>query len=141
MLASSLTENCLTMSFRSTFAEIRSVLSLVLADKTIQRLGSDLSHDLELVLAEALNNVAEHAYGEGIPGQVSLSVMIENGLVRTEIRDYGRPFLGFSARRDVASPEEEGGRGILLMRSICRSVDHRRQGDENILTLELVSSS
>ena len=129
------------MSFRSTFAEIRSVLEVLMTQDAIKRLGSRVCHDLELTLAEALNNVAEHAYDEAVPGLVSMAVTIGPGSVITEIRDYGRPFHqpeGSSEPRVVA--DAEGGRGLFLIRSLCQRVDHRRRGDENILTLELVSS-
>lgn len=100
---------------------------------------------IELVLAEALNNVVEHAYPEpGSTGKIDVSAhMLDNGLA-FKIQDRGKAMpdghapLGTQADLDVdLSDLPEGGFGWFLIRDLAKDVMYERVGGTNVLTLRL----
>ncbi|MRU14784.1 ATP-binding protein [Roseovarius sp. A21] len=97
---------------------------------------------VELVLAEALNNVVEHAYAEIATGPVSIEATVAHGQVLAHIRDNGAPFPGLEpppGRLPTSDGEidnlPEGGFGWFLIRDLCETVEYRREGGGNRLTL------
>ncbi|MDF1854587.1 ATP-binding protein [Pseudooceanicola sp.] len=132
------------LSFYGNAVCVRWALSWVMAGL------HDLLHDpedrgiVELVLAEALNNVVEHAYGAGRQGEVSLAVdHTANGL-QVRIRDHGAPMpegrlpLGDLANARTARMDApESGFGWFLIRDLARDIDYERRGDANILKFRI----
>ena len=100
---------------------------------------------VEIVLAEALNNVVEHAYPQGVTGDVRLVIRRRSSSLMVEIRDKGRPMPQGRApighhpmtefNKDDAMPE--GGYGWFLIREIVRDLVYDRQDDENILLFRI----
>ena len=105
----------------------------------------DDTSSVEIVLAEALNNVVEHAYPEGKPGKVRLVVRRRNTALMVEITDRGRPMPQGRApignhpmtefNKDDAMPE--GGYGWFLIREIVRDLVYDRRDDENLLLFRI----
>ena len=97
---------------------------------------------VELVWAEALNNIAEHAYAGIEPGIVHIDAAIEGRSVSALIRDRGKPLPGLTVPL-AQLPESvgpldslpEGGFGWFLINDLCESVAYRRQNGENELSL------
>ncbi|QFT58522.1 serine-protein kinase RsbW [Sulfitobacter sp. THAF37] len=100
---------------------------------------------VELVLAEVLNNIVEHAYPQQRPGD-TIDIRAEHRAdgLHFRISDRGRampaglPPLG----RHIAEPPKatsipEGGFGWFLIRDLARDVRYRRVGGENQLDLRL----
>ncbi len=83
--------------------------------------------DIVLAVSEALNNAIEHAYRE-VVGTVRLRVAADENLLRIEISDRGRWF--------DSEPNDERGRGILLMNSLMDSVQIESNGSGTTVTLE-----
>lgn len=104
----------------------------------------DLS-SVEIVLAEALNNVVEHAYPSGEIGKIRLVVRKRNSALMVEISDRGRPMPQGRApighhpmtefNQDDAMPE--GGYGWFLIREIVRDLVYDRRDDENLLLFRI----
>lgn len=99
--------------------------------------------DIELVLAEVLNNIVLHAYGAR-PGPIAVVVHRTGPDVLCEVLDEGRPMpdgvppAGAAARIDVPAAElPEGGFGWFLIRRQARSLRYCREGPVNRLTLVL----
>lgn len=97
---------------------------------------------IELVWAEALNNIAEHAYAGLEPGTVHIDAVIEGTGVSAIIRDRGKPLPGLTVPEaqlpDSNGPSEslpEGGFGWFLINDLCESVTYRRKNGENQLSL------
>ncbi len=90
-----------------------------------------------LVLAEALNNVVEHAYAGG-PGWIGVFPIVGQGGKGWRIMDGGRPAPDFSAR-PVGMPDgpAEGGFGWPLIRVLTDEVRQSRRRGWNVLTLQL----
>lgn len=96
----------------------------------------------ELVLAEALNNIVEHAYARH-SGEIEVTLALDpQGLV-CRIADTGLPMPegklpgGELAPIDPAGDLPEGGFGWFLIRSLSQDLDYRREGMRNLLSFRL----
>ncbi|ANB32936.1 serine/threonine-protein kinase RsbW [Rhodovulum sulfidophilum] len=99
----------------------------------------------EIVLAEVLNNIVEHAYSGGRSGPIELRLVRAGIWLRVDVRDYGRPMPGESLpdaekiNADMAGAEfrpetaPEGGFGWFLIRAFARDLDYSRNGNQNRL--------
>ncbi len=97
---------------------------------------------VEIVLAEALNNIVEHAYVGGT-GRITLCLRAHAGDVQCCIADHGLPMPGGAApsgRLRLSAPGAalpEGGFGWHLIRSLSQDVDYRRVSGRNYLSLRV----
>lgn len=96
---------------------------------------------VEIVIAEALNNIVEHAYG-GTGGEIALDMARETGGLCCILRDRGRPLPGLRLPEGTAPPAvtpreslPEGGFGWFLIRALTDRLDYARADGENRLTL------
>ncbi len=113
---------------------------------TMQRLAklglpSHRAGDIQLVLAEALNNVVEHAYEN--TGRGAIMVLCELGPETLDIGivDRGKPLPGevlpAAEFPDLAGPLNglpEGGFGWCLIHELTSYVQYRRENETNFLT-------
>lgn len=98
----------------------------------------------EVVLAEALNNVVEHAYREQEGHPIRLALTLNHDVLTCVISDEGNPIPGGQAP-DGAEPDlnvpqsdlPEGGFGWFLIHSMAQSVHYERLGVGNVLTIRL----
>jgi anti-sigma regulatory factor (Ser/Thr protein kinase) len=95
--------------------------------------------EIELATEEALLNIFNYAYPEGVDGEVEVRCRMDekSGLIM-EILDSGKPFDVQSVpdpdlSLDV-SDRKIGGLGILLIKKMVDEVQYRREGESNILT-------
>lgn len=93
---------------------------------------------VELVLAEVLNNIVEHAYRSG-SGPIELRLRPGPDGVEVFVADEGRPFPGGvlpPARRpsaQAAARLPEGGFGWAMIRDLSRDLRYSREGGRNEL--------
>lgn len=102
--------------------------------------GEDVG-SIAIVLAEALNNVVEHALATTTGEVITLVVRARSKSLLFEIRDRGRPMP--KGRAPVGNhpmsefnqfdPLPEGGYGWFLIRELVQDLVYDRQDDENIL--------
>ena len=97
---------------------------------------------VEIALAEALNNIAEHAYAPDSPGPLEIVAHIRDDGLEFVLRDHGRALPGLTLPAgqlpDSDVPLEdlpEGGFGWFLMHSLAESLSYIRENGENRLTL------
>ena len=114
-------------------------LQTALADR---RHPAALHPTWQIVLAEALNNIAEHACAGRADGRITLTLEFGASALHAELRDNGGPMPGnrLPPRRepslDVAVTDlPEGGFGWTLIHDLTTSLQYDRQDDENILIL------
>ena len=98
----------------------------------------------EIVLAEVLNNIAEHSYQESRLGDVTISVLCTDDMISVETRDYGLPMPGLSPPQtgldDMQMEVEdlpEGGFGWFFIRSLSSHMEYRRVGSQNIFCVQI----
>ena len=80
------------------------------------RLPDELIEDLRLAVTEACTNVVRHAYPEGNPGAVEISIEPREERVKIVVADTGR---GIGASSDTSGP----GLGLPLIAAIADTVD------------------
>ncbi|WP_085977144.1 ATP-binding protein [Roseobacter sp. AzwK-3b] len=140
------TKGKLTLRFSGATDNIRAALRQARRHLATLPVPEDRLATIELVLAEALNNVAEHAYAGTRPGPVTLNARHDGDRLCIVLRDMGRPLPGLvppiGAPPDVNRPVDdlpEGGFGWFLIRDLTDHVDYVRHGSENRLTLEFAT--
>ena len=122
---------------------VRAALAQVMARLAPLGLTEDCRGQTELVLAEVLNNVVEHAYAAQ-PGPILLEMRVEGSSLACRVRDEGLPMpdgippAGGQALLDVPLDSmPEGGFGWFLIRSLTRNLRYVREVDGNQLTFLL----
>lgn len=133
------------MTFRSGHLAVRDALARVLSELgPLDLVAADLE-TIELVLAEALNNVVEHAYPGNVPGgPVDICCRTATDGLHVRIIDTGRAMPGgqlpdgklADLPRDLADLPE-GGFGWHMIFNLAQDVRYRRTNDRNILDLRL----
>lgn len=107
-------------------------------------LSTDETATIELVLAEVLNNIVEHAYRGLAEGPIEIAVTaLEDGLAVC-LSDWGIPMPG-GHLPDGAFPDPcaspagaaEGGYGWFLIRTLTRDLAYSRLGGRNVLGFRL----
>ncbi len=98
--------------------------------------------EVEIVLAEAINNVVEHAYALSEPGPVHIACSLRDDRLDIRISDAGRPLPGGrlppGRSADVNVPLcdlPEGGFGWFLITTLATEVRYDRCGLSNQLSL------
>lgn len=129
---------CFTASDCST----RGVLADLVADLSDAGLAAEDLFNAELVLAEVLNNVAEHAYAEG-GGPVELRVEVRHAGLACMVADRGRPLpAGVVPNPElplIAPPDHlpEGGFGWHIIRCLTCDMAYCTDGEWNRLSMRV----
>ncbi len=134
-------EVCITSSARA----VRDALQQVLTGLEPLVLDPEEKSTVELVLAEALNNIVEHAYPIASPsGPIHIRCHQKNDGLHFRIRDNGLAMPDGKAPKGQIQPCEveasdlpEGGFGWFLIENLAKDTRYRRSGDENQLDLRI----
>lgn len=124
---------------------VRDVLMRLLAALGPLKLEKEERDTVELVLAEVLNNIVEHAFlGMQSPGTIRLCAHMRSNGLHITVRDDGAPMPGGAAPLGMARDLDvdvqdlpEGGFGWFLIRDLAKDVHYRRKGGCNQLDLRL----
>ncbi|ABF62798.1 ATP-binding protein [Rhodobacteraceae bacterium R_SAG7] len=131
-------------SFRATEIEARRGIVLVVQRLKDMGIADTRVDEVQIALAEAVNNVVEHAYAETATGDVLIRCNLHSDRLWVEIRDAGTPFPdaklpeGKPALVDPSTPLEdlpEGGFGWFLIRELASDIQYQRNPDNNQLSL------
>jgi serine/threonine-protein kinase RsbW len=121
---------------------VRDALTTLLAGPEVQFLGATMRGTAEIVLAEVLNNIVEHAYAEDC-GEISVHLRQQSTGVQVIISDQGRPFpqdsLPQGTLPQIDSPDDlpEGGFGWFLIRTLVQDLTYNRKEAHNHLSFFL----
>ena len=134
----------LVVTLDSSARSVRAALAETRAGLAPLRLGSDAAGTIELVLAEVMNNICEHAYAGIRGGRIELSVWVEGDVLRFEVRDDGAPMPGgrVPSGRPLPLDREldalpEGGFGWSLIRHFATELTYARSGGRNRLRVRM----
>lgn len=123
--------------FRADALAVRSALLRLEQGAVLAALDADSRATILLALAEAMNNIAEHAYA-GRDGVAAVSLTRQGGAIVARVVDRGLPAPAITCQ-PLPDPSDlpEGGFGQPLIRGIARDVAQRRRSGCNILRLAL----
>ncbi len=133
----------LRMIFPSDLIAVRTALGSALSGLRYLELSEEEGGTVELVLAEAMNNVVEHAYRDG-SGVIELRVANSADGLFCEVLDDGKGMSGLPAgtgpELEPPPPTDdmpEGGFGWFLIRSLARDLHYAREDGRNRLTFRI----
>jgi serine/threonine-protein kinase RsbW len=125
------------VNFHASPLAVRDALQTLLEYLEPLQLSQDQSETIEIVLAETLNNVTEHAYDD-TGGPIYMRAVVGGGKLSVVIRDRGvslPPRLILSDDPGGFDPDAlpEGGFGWHLIRSLATELSHNRLAKWNEL--------
>ncbi len=138
----------LTLRFAATPVAVRAALSAVDAGLADAGAPDDLRARAQIALAEACNNIVEHAYPRHPPpteAHIRLDIAADLGGLQITLRDRGRampdgPLPGRELPPldpgDIAGLPE-GGFGWAILRDMTRAISLSRRNGQNILRFRL----
>ena len=115
---------------------IREGLQGLFALDLLKALTEESRDAAEIVLAEVLNNVVEHAYAM-YPGKIELWVTRREDFLFVRMVDHGLPMPGGDlpgGRMLKVDDLPEGGFGWFLIRNLSHELTYERDGMHNILS-------
>ncbi|MFP7675410.1 ATP-binding protein [Marivita sp. S0852] len=129
--------------FATCLPSVPDVTRKILADvdTALSRNGLDAHRtNVQIALAEALNNIAEHAYCGLNFGMVALRIVDLKTQLQIHLTDWGSAMPNAEPPKTTAPNPDllaEGGYGWFLIRTIMSDVRYTRQRHSNHLTLVL----
>ncbi|MCU0815889.1 MAG: ATP-binding protein [Cypionkella sp.] len=125
------------LRFAATPASVRAALMRLFDPPSALPLAADHAATAQLVLAEVLNNIVEHAYTcDG--GDIALTCRLTGGDLAVRVVDRGCPLPKGAAEPPgpaaLAGGLSEGGYGWFLIRSLTRDLTYHRRAGRNVLT-------
>jgi anti-sigma regulatory factor (Ser/Thr protein kinase) len=95
------------------------------------------SHEVGLVVNEALANIMRHAYDGAAdkPIDVTAEPSPDGSEIRIEIRDWGRRFEPRDLPDTKHDPLQPGGLGLICMRRMMDAVEYLPQSDGTLLRM------
>lgn len=122
---------------------VRDILRATRRRLAAQGIDQDTCGTIELVLAEALNNIVEHAYAATAPDVVRLAIRRHPGRLQARLSDRGSPLPGLVVPEGTLPDQgktsddlPEGGYGWFLIRTLTERLEYRHVDGWNQLTLE-----
>jgi serine/threonine-protein kinase RsbW len=108
------------------------------------QLPEDVVFRLTVALDEVVTNIVRHAFDTQGGHDILLGITADAAFVTAVVEDDGPPFdLRTVAPADVDAPIELrpiGGLGVHLVRSLAHTLEYRRDGARNVLTLTFVAT-
>ena len=129
------------VEFQSDPLAVREELARLADRPPVSMLEDDLQATAQIVLAEVLNNIVEHAYA-GTTGRIEMTLWVADGTLRCEVRDYGLALPGERLPEGALPPADadalpEGGFGWHMIRSLTGDLAYRRRDGCNHLGFTL----
>lgn len=138
------TERTLILSEDASHVAVRRLLANLRDRLGIWRIPQETCGTVELVLAEALNNIVEHAYGAQEPGPITVQVVLRAEKLDVTLTDTGKPLpphaLPPGNLPDTSGPLEtlpEGGFGWFLICHLTEALRYARHQGQNQLSFEI----
>ena len=127
------------LAFDSGEHQTRAALACLCNHMQACGLDSEVMSTVELVVAEVINNITEHAY-PGVNGPILLQVQFEPDSVVCMFTDSGAPFARGAPPDGKLIPPlalPEGGFGWHIIRALSTDLDYERSGSTNRLRLRI----
>lgn len=122
--------NTISIQVPSIIENIRMIESFIDNAKERFQLDDDIYGNIMIAVTEAVNNAIKHGNSGDKSKNVSLSLFLNESMIKFIVKDEGRGF-NYENLPDPTSPEnleKIGGRGIFLMKHLSDEVQFREQG-------------
>lgn len=122
--------NSISIQVPSITENIRMIESFIDNAKERFHLDEDLYGNIMIAVTEAVNNAIKHGNASDKSKNVSLSLSLDESLLKFTIKDEGSGF-NYENLPDPTAPEnleKLGGRGIFLMKHLSDEVDFKENG-------------
>lgn len=131
--------NCLRLE--NDLNELEKLNSWVESIAAVCNLTRKKAFSLRLVLEEIVTNVMKYAYGDGVDATVEIICCCMDDRLQLQVEDLGPVFNPLEVPDPPCGQEleeaEEGGLGILLVRSMMDEVNYKRLEEKNVLTMAM----
>lgn len=133
---------CARVSIPGEPLAVRDGLRVICGSELARGLSEDERGTMEIVLAEVLNNIVEHAYSES-SGEIEVALKLSLDSLAVTVVDRGLPMPDGDAPAGKLKPLgefddlPEGGFGWHLIRTLSRELVYRRENGENRLSFRL----
>lgn len=135
-------DSCLELSFPATEVEASTGIARLCTGLASQGLPAHKAGDVKIALAEAINNVVEHAYARIASARVRVTCRLEYERLDILISDTGNPLPGLEppdgTPADIGtslSDLPEGGFGWFLIHQVTSDIRYERRNGCNRLSL------
>ena len=131
-----------TLTISNKISEITRLNAFV--KSSVQAIGIEatLANKIKLAVEEAVTNIIDYAYPDGVEGTVTIAIEADANAVRFVITDTGAEFDPTSvSNADTTLGIDDrpiGGLGIFLVRNLMDSINYERIDGKNVLRLEKV---
>ena len=129
-----------SISINSEFKNVSSVCFIVKTFCVENSVSEEKTKEIELSLAEALNNIIKHSYKGDKNNKIDITMNCNDEKFTIELTDYGesrknlnKPVLEFDPS-DIGSLPE-GGMGLYIINQLMDDNIYSVQGNKNIFTL------
>ncbi|WP_417242016.1 ATP-binding protein [Celeribacter sp.] len=136
------------VSMKASNTSVRKALRSLKAALTERGLLSEEVTSIELVLAETLNNIVEHAYDDTGEGMIEVKVSGEPGRLKFKVTDRGQAMPNGEPPLGVLAPINgeindlpEGGFGWFLIRELAHDLRYVRNGNSNVFSFCMNSAT
>ena len=109
---------------------IRMIESFIDNSKDKFHLDDDIYGNITIAVTEAVNNAIKHGSHNDSSKNVSISLSLDDSMIKFRIEDEGEGF-NYHNLPDPTAPEnleKPGGRGIFLMKHLSDEVDFKEGG-------------
>lgn len=126
---------------------VREALCALFDRLMVGPMADDTRTTAQIVLAEALNNIVEHAYAQ-TDGEIEVTLEISAHGLKCSIVDHGSPMPDGELPAGLLTAHgqspgmalddlPEGGFGWHLIRTLSQDLSYRRVGGDNLLTFRI----
>ena len=133
--------NTICIQLKNNLSELESLNKVVAEFAERHQLSSKVLFNLNLALEEILTNVISYAYDDKDEHQITVRLFLEQGQLKVEVEDDGRPFNPLEAPEpDLSKSLEErpvGGLGIHLVRKLMDELEYRREEGRNLFLIKM----
>lgn len=135
-------KDCVELSFPAIEAEASRGIARISDQLTAHGMPPARAGDVKIALAEAINNVVEHAYAGLPPDRVWINCLMCRETLEVQIMDTGNPMPGLQPPGGAPPPLDtirqdlpEGGFGWFMIRQLTSGLRYERRDGYNCLCL------
>ena len=131
---------CEKLTIVNKVSEISKLNAFVKSATAALNMEKGLANQLKLAVEEAVTNVIDYAYPNGIEGNIDLTIEADESRIRFILSDSGVEFdpTGVSKADTTLTVDERpiGGLGVFLVRNLMDSINYEHIDGRNILRME-----